>query len=391
MPGAHDESTLARAVPSRGSLSPMLLRSLIALLFPATLIALASCGRPSQSPANSNPAVPVEIAVAEKRTVPVELRAIGTVEPQATVELKAKVYGEITAVNFADGATVRAGDPMFTIDPRPFEITLRRAEADAEQAKNEADNAQAQADRYTQLSSQGVASREQFAQILTTASSLRAVLAARKTEVEQARLQLEWATVRAPISGRVGAALLKIGTIVQANTSVLAVINQIRPINVRFALPESTLADVRAWMGRGPVAVAVYHPDTGRELGRGQLDFLDNTVDRESGMIGMKASFPNDQETLWPGQFVDVVISLTQEVNALVVPATAILEGPAGAQVFVVESGVARLRKVGVARTADSIAVVSSGVEAGDQVVTTGQLRLRDGASVRTATAPPAP
>lgn len=320
--------------------------------------------------------------------MPVELRAVGAVDPLATVQLKAKVSGEITAVLFADGAFVKAGQALFTIDPRPFEVALRRAEAELAQAQTEARNAQDQAERYTKLNTQGVASREEFAQFLTTASSQKAVLAARQAGVDEARLSLEWATVRAPMDGRAGAALLKAGNIVQANTDVLTVINQTRPIYVTFSLPESQLAEVRQWLGRGTVEVAASEPASGRELGRGRLDFVDNVVDRESGMIAMKATFPNPDETLWPGQFVDVVVTLRQERDALLVPSTALMEGPQGTQVFVVKDGAATLRKVDPARSVGDRTVIASGLEAGETVVASGQLRVANGARVTPKPAP---
>lgn len=370
----------------------MTFRAAPAILLTA-LAAFAGC-KPANRPAPAAPPVPVETAVVERRTVPVELRTIGAAEPLATVQLRAKVAGEITSVIFDDGAFVKAGEPLFTIDPRPFEVALRRAEAALAQAQNESSNAQAQADRYTKLSTQGVASREQFAQVVTTAASQKSVLAARQADVDEARLSLEWATVRAPIPGRAGAALLKTGNIVQANTWTLMVINQTQPIYVTFSLPETQLAEVREWLGRGAVEVTAAEPDSGRSLGSGRLDFVDNVVDRQSGMVTMKATFPNENETLWPGQFVDVVVTLTQERDAIVVPATAIMEGPESSQVFVVRDGIATLRKVTVARAAGERTVIAAGLEPGETVIAAGQLRVANGGRVAVAATPtptPAP
>jgi multidrug efflux system membrane fusion protein len=344
-------------------------------------LSLAACGKPADRRPQS-PAVPVEVAVVQQRDMPVTLRAIGAVEPLASVQLKSKVQGEIVKVLFADGAFVKAGQPLFEIDPRPFEVALQRAEADLAQVQIEAKNAQDQADRYTKLTSQGVASKEQFAQYQTTASSQKSILAARQADVDEARLSLDWTRVVAPIAGRAGAALLKAGNIVQANSDVLTVINQTQPIYVSFSLPESQLASVRQWMGRGAVGIAATDPETGRALGAGTLDFVDNTVDRQSGMITMKATFPNQDEALWPGQFVDLAVTLTVEPKAIVVPSTAILEGQAGAQVFVVKDGVATLRKVEVGRTVGDESLVRSGLSPGESVITSGQLRVVDGGRV---------
>ncbi len=345
------------------------------------LAALAGCGRPPAR-APETPPAPVEVAVVGRRTVPVELRAIGAVEPIATVQLKAKVEGEIVSVLFADGAFVKAGQPLFTIDPRPFDVVLRRAQADLEQAQTQAENAQDQAERYTKLTTQGVSSKEQSAQYLTTASAQKSVLAARQADVDQARLSLDWATVVAPISGRAGAALLKAGNIVQANTGILTVINQTQPIYVSFSLPETQLAEVRAWLGKSAVGVTAYGPENGKNLGVGSLGFVDNVVDRQSGMITLKATFPNADESLWPGQFVDIVVKLTEETDALVVPSTAVMEGQNGSQVFVVKNDIASLRKIDVERATGGLSVIRSGLAAGETVISFGQLRVANGGRI---------
>ncbi len=345
------------------------------------LILLVGCEeRAADAPAP--PPAPVELATVEQRDMPVELRAIGTVEPMASVQLKAKVSGEVVQVIFADGAYVKQGQRLFMIDPRLFQVALQRAEADLKQARTEAQNAQDQVDRYTKLTSQGVSSREQYAQYLTTASSQKSILAARQADVDQAKLSLEWATVRAPMDGRAGAALIKAGNIVQANTDVLAVINQTQPIFVSFSLPETQLDSIRRWMGRGAVAVVAKDPESGRVLDEGRLDFVDNAVDRQSGMITMKASFPNGDEALWPGIFVDVVVTLTTEKQVLVIPGLAITEGQAGSQVFVVKDGVASIRKVEISRAVGDRSVIASGLEPGESVIVSGQLRVVNGGKV---------
>jgi len=350
----------------------------------AVVVAVTACNKPAEEKAAPQ-AVPVEMATVEQRTVPVEIRTIGSVEPLATVQLKAKVQGEITKVLFTEGAYVKAGQPLFTIDQRPFAVALQRAEADLAQAQSQAQNAQSQADRYTKLSTQGVASKEQFADFMTTAASQKSVLAARQADVDQAKLSLEWATVISPVTGRAGAALLKAGNIVQANTDVLTVINQTQPIYVTFSVPETQLAEVRAWLSKGDVAVAALEPRTAKPLGAGHLEFIDNAVDKLSGMITMKATFPNADESLWPGQFVDAVITLTSEPDALVVPSTAIMEGQNGSQVFVVKDGVAVLTPVEIERAVGANTVIHSGLSAGEVVVSAGQLRVTNGAKVAAA------
>lgn len=352
---------------------------------------LASCGRTSpQKPAEPPPA-PVEVATVATRNMPVEMRAIGAVEPVASVQLKSKVQGEILEVHFADGAQVKAGDPLFRIDQRPFQAALKRAEANLSIARFAASNAIEQADRYSALIKSGVASKEQTSQILSTAESLKSGLAARQADVDEAQLSIEWSDVRAPVSGRAGAALLKAGNIVQPNVDTLAVINQMQPIYVAFSLPENSLADVRKWMNESKAAVSAYDPDSGRLLGTGELTFVDNAVDRTSGMVAFKATFPNSDESLWPGQFVDVTVKLAEEPRAIVIPASAIMEGRQGAQVFVVTGDSATLRRVEVERSLNGLAVIKEGLQPGEVVVTSGQLRVTSGGKVSVKASAPVP
>lgn len=367
------------------------MKLLLSRLCLLSLILLSACSRQGSGRDRHNTGpVPVEAATVVAQTVPFELAAIGSVEPIASVQLKSKVQGEILSVGFADGSMIKTGDVLFRIDPRPFEAALKRAEANLSTARTEASNATEQASRYTTLINRGAASREQFAQYLTTAEAQKAGVDARQADLDEAQLSLDWSQVQAPISGRVGAALLKQGNIVQANTDVLAVINQIKPIYVSFALPESSLSEVRQRMTGHEIAVTARNAASGELLGTGTLTFLDNSVDRASAMINAKATFPNEDEALWPGQFVDVTLRLGEEANALVVPSTAIIEGQQGAHVFVIENGAAHLRGVTVSRNTGNLAVVSEGLQAGDIVVSAGQLRIADGAKVTVKPAPQA-
>jgi len=352
---------------------------------------LSSCGRPSQPKPVAAPPVPVEVAAVETRNMPVEMKAIGAVEPIASVQLKSKVQGEILEVHFADGAQVRAGDPLFSIDPRPFQAALKRAEANLAIARFAAANAVEQADRYSALIKSGVASKEQTSQILSTADSQKSGLAARQADVDEAQLSIDWSQVRAPISGRAGVALLKAGNIAQPNVDTLAVINQMQPIYVAFSLPENSLADVRKWMDKSKALVSAFDPDSVKLLGKGELTFVDNAVDRTSGMVAFKATFPNADESLWPGQFVDVTVKLAEEPDAIVIPAAAIMEGQHGSQVFVVNGDAANLRKVEVERTLNGLAIIKDGLRPGESVITAGQLRVTSGGKVSVKSAPAAP
>ncbi|HEY5793316.1 MAG TPA: efflux RND transporter periplasmic adaptor subunit [Chthoniobacterales bacterium] len=336
------------------------------------------------------PPVPVETARVEARTIPVQRDLIGAVEPMASVQLKSKVQGEIIGVHFADGANVTEGEKLFSIDPRSYAATLTRAQADVAAAQAGYDNAKEQADRYTTLIKRGVASKEQFTQYRTAAVSQAAALAARQADLEEARLSKDWTSVTAPISGRAGAALIKRGNIVQANSEVLVVIHQTKPIYVTFSLPEADLDDVRERMAEGDLAVLARNPENGAVLGEGTLSFVDNAVDRTSGMFVLKGSFPNDNESLWPGQFVDVTLRLAEERGVLTVPTASILDSQSGSQVFVIRDGLAELRKVETGRTAGADTVIRSGLAAGEVVVSSGQLRLSAGGKVQIKNAPPA-
>lgn len=345
-------------------------------------MALCACGRPSAQKPAAPPPVPVEVSAAETRSMPVQMKAIGTVEPVASVQLKSKVQGEIMQVLFEDGAPVKAGDVLFNIDPRTFETALKRAQANLSMAQSTSANATEQAARYTTLIQRGVASKEQTSQVLAAAQSQKSELDAKQADVDDASLALEWSEVKSPISGRAGAALLKAGNIAQASGDTLVVINQMQPIHVAFSLPENTLDHVREWMGKGKPVVTAYAPDSGELLGTGELNFVDNTVDRASGMITFKAAFPNADERLWPGQFVDVNVKLTDENDALVVPSTAVMEGQQGSHVFVVKGDTATLQKVTVSRVVDGYSVIKDGLQPGDLVITTGQLRVNSGGKV---------
>ena len=347
----------------------------------AVVFTISACQRAPQN-ASEAPPTPVEVAAVEERTMPIEMQAIGAVEPIASVQLKSKVQGEILRVHFADGAEVQEGDPLFDIDARSFEVALKRAQANLAMARSTAENASEQAERYTTLINRGVASKEQFSQYLSTAESQRSVLDARQADVDEAQLSLGWTQLRAPISGRAGSALLKPGNIVNANTDVLTVINQMEPIYVAFSLHEGALAEVRNWMARSTPTVTARKPDTGALLGTGELTFIDNKVDRVSGMIAFKATFLNEEDNLWPGQFVDVTVKLADELNVLAVPTTAIMEGQQGAQVFVVSESIADIRKVKIGRVVGDMTIVTEGLRPGELVVTSGQFRISPGGKV---------
>ena len=342
---------------------------------------LAACA-PEQKRPTANGPVPVEVARVEERSVPVDIPTIGTAEAMATVQLKSRVQGAIIAVHFEEGALVKEGQILFSMDPRSFDVAVARAQANVAAAQANFENASQQLARYASLTGQGAASKEQLAQFRSTADALMADMQAKQADLAEAKLSREWTEVKAPISGRIGAALFKVGSIVQANSDTLAVIHQIQPIHVAFSVPESQLPAVREAAHRGSLVVLVHEPTENRELGHGTLDFIDNAVDRNTGTIGLKARLENQDEALWPGQFVDVTLRLAMEENQRLVPTTAIMDGQQGARVLVVENQKAVLRDVSVSRTFGIDSIVSAGLEPGETVIRSGQLRVVPGAPV---------
>ncbi|TAK88096.1 MAG: efflux RND transporter periplasmic adaptor subunit [Betaproteobacteria bacterium] len=328
--------------------------------------------------AKGPPAVPVSVAVVARQTVPVRLNAIGNVEAYSTVAVKARVDGQIVEVNLRDGAPVRKGDVLFRIDPRPYEAALRQAEANALRDAAAREQAQSQARRYQELLDKNFISKEAFAQIRTNAATAEATAKASQAALENARLNLEYCTIRSPLDGFIGKVLLQAGNLVKANdVNPLVVINQVRPIYVNFAVPEQNLGEVRKRMSAGQLEVEVLPTDAAQQSPKGRLIFIDNAVDPSTGTIRMRAQFENRDAALWPGQFVNLSLRLYEQRDALVVPAQAVQTGPEGQYVYVVDKDMtADTRRITLQRTEGETAIVASGLAEDERVVTRGQLRL---------------
>jgi multidrug efflux system membrane fusion protein len=368
-------------------------RNLFATL--AVLIALVAAGfgayfitdgrAKERSARGSPPPAPVSVALATSQTVPVRLRAIGNVEAKTTVAVKARVDGQIVAVNFKEGQHVSKGDVLFELDPRGFEAALHQAEANLARDQANADHSVMQERRYADLLEKNFISKDAYAQFRTNADTANAVVKASRAAVETARLNLQYCTIRSPIDGFAGRAMLQLGNVVKANDVSLVILNQVRPIYVTFAVPEQSLGDIRRYMGAGSLVVSVSSKDEGQgaPLGKGRLSFIDNAVDASTGTIKLRAEFENRELALWPGQFVSVSIDLHDQRDALAVPTLAIQNGPQGEYVFVLKpDSTVEVRRVTVARVEGDLAVVAQGLSAGEQVVTRGQLRLVPGAKV---------
>src|SRR5438132_3909173 len=348
----------------------------------AALSLLVALGCSKQGGGGSS-RVPVTVARAEQRPVPYELSGTGTVEPRQTASVQAQVTGILTRVAFREGDDVAAGQLLFQIDPRPFQAAFEQAKAMLARDQAQAQSAVADAERYAELVKQDYVTKSDYEAKRAAGEALQAAVRADSAAVANAQLNLEWAAIRAPIAGRTGRLLVREGNLVRANAAEpLVVINQIRPILVRFPVPERSLPDIqRHRSNRLPVRVSPSKEDT--TASEGLLTFVDNAVDTTTGTVLLKGEFPNRDNALWPGEFLSVRLQLYVDSSALVVPSQAVMTGQQGTYVFVLnQDGTARSQPVTVQRTAGAYAVISQGVQAGDEVVTDGQVRLVSGAPV---------
>lgn len=329
-------------------------------------------------------AVPVMVATATQKAVPLQLRAVGNVEAYTTVSIKSQVTGVLQKAHFKEGQDVKTGQLLFTVDPRPLEAALKQAEAALARDSANLRNMREQLKRYGELVEKQYVSREQYDQIKANADAAEAVVDADKAVVENAKVQLSYSYIYSPINGRVGSVLINEGNLIRLNDGApLVVINQINPIHVTFAVPESNLADLKRHMASGQLQVDVnFASDDGRPE-RGKLEFVDNAVDRATGTVKLKGVFANSQRRLWPGQFVNVVLTMTTETGVVVVPSEAVQVGPEGQHVFVVkEDRRVEVRPVTLGRTNEGEAIIAKGLAAGETVVREGQFLLGPGSRI---------
>ena len=348
----------------------------------ALLVLAAGCSRTAAPKAGGAPAVPVQVAVAVQQDVPRRIESIGTVQALRSVAIKSQVDGIIAAVRFREGDTVQAGDVLVVLDRRPLENSLRSARADLANARATAAQAQADLDRYQRLNDQAAISKEEYVQYETKAETSRAQVQAKEAAVANAELQFGYTEIRAPIAGRTGQRLLHEGALVKANDNsfTLVTINQLNPVTVAYAVPERSLEEIRAAFAAGTATVIATDRTTGLSHADGKLEFIDNTVDATTGMIMLKAVFPNDDQALWPGRFVYVVTQVGIDAGAIVVPSTAVVNSQNGSMVYVLKAdATVELRPVKVARTAGDSTLLAAGIKAGETVVTDGQIRLLPG------------
>ena len=357
--------------------------------------------------------VPVVTAKVTQRDVPIEVSVVGNVEAYATISMIPQISGQLVEVAFGEGDYVRKNQKLFTIDPRPLQAQLAQSkaqlardqallnQAEANLKRDDASlvNARTEAGRYASLFEQKIVSREQVDQYKTTADTLAQSLVADRAAIESAKatiasdqaaidtvgLQLAYTIINSPIDGKTGNLMIKQGSIVSANSTVLIGITQIEPIYVTFAVPENNLADIKKYSGQGKLSVQAITQEANAVKEQGALTFIDNNVDMTTGTIKLKGTFPNTDHKLWPGQYVNVVLRLTTRPNALVVPNQAVQSGQDGSFVYVVgDNRRVQAKPVVTGPRVDQDLVIDKGLEEGETVVTEGQLRLAPGSMVTT-------
>jgi membrane fusion protein, multidrug efflux system len=365
------------------------------LIFLALVLAVAGGGfaavrglaprTQARTEAAGPPAEPVLAAVVVAKPMPVQIATIGRVQTIANVAVRARIDGVISAVAASDGQNVKAGDVLFTLDDRQLQAQLREAEANLARDQAMLQNARREVDRVRPLVSKNVASHQQVDQLASNVAQAEATVAADEAHVEAGRVQLSYSIIRAPIDGRIGTIISKLGNSVRANDLIpLVTINQIKPIYAAFSLPQRHLAELQDAMAAGPLKVTAAIPGSDRPPHEGQVSFIENTVDPATNTVSVKASFPNADERLWPGQFVNVVVTLRLDPATIVVPSEAVQEGQNGSFVFVIRPDLTvEMRPVTVDRALGGEIAIESGLSAGERVVTQGQLRLEPGSPVQ--------
>jgi multidrug efflux system membrane fusion protein len=334
----------------------------------------------------AQPAIPVTVAVAQKRDVPVYVRGIGTVQALNTAVIKTRVDGTIVQVSFQEGQGVKEGAQLFQIDPRPFQAVLDQASSNRAQIEARLKGAELDLERYLKTSAQGYEPIQRRDEQQARVDALKGQIAADEAVMHSARLNLIYADIRAPFDGRTGTRLVDIGNLVQASQATsLVSITQVKPIYVNFTVPQDVNEDVRRKQAAGPLVVIAYGGKD-RELARGTLSVVDNQIETATGTLRLKATFDNADERLWPGQFVNVRLQLETRIEAVTVPQRAVMQGASGYFCYVVRAdGTAERRTIEIGAVQDGLAVIDSGVAAGDRVVIDGQFRLSDGTRVKVA------
>ena len=344
------------------------------------MIVTAGC---SQKQPTSKPAVAVTVGKVKTQSMPINLDSVGNVAAYNSVTILPQVTGQVANIHFQQGQNVKAGDLLITINPAPFQQQLAQAEALLAHDRAQASFNRATASRYTDLYQQGAVAKQDNDQMATASQTQDATVSQDEAAVENARINLSHCYITSPIDGRTGAFLANLGALATANQTQMVVVNQLEPIFVQFTIPEKDLARVMAAQKKKSVPVTANIADQGLSVTDGALTFIDNTVDLSSGVIQMKAQFPNTTGQLWPGEFVRVILKLGEEPNAIVVPNAAVVEGQKGKYVFVVKDDMTvEARDVTEERVVGDLAIISKGVANDETVVTDGQINLAPGSKI---------
>jgi RND family efflux transporter MFP subunit len=403
MHAPHDKSRADVATPpTQDKKSPGLVRrwlraefSTIALVAGAFAVTVAVAwwvssggGATAQKKGAAPRAVSVFTAPAVRKNMPYRVEAIGTVQPVVSLAVRSRVDSQVEKVHFEDGATVKAGDVLFTLDSRSIEAQIRQAEATLARDQAQLEKARRDVERIQGLVDRNTLGQVQLNDARTNAEVLKATVAQDEAQLQNLRVQRTYYEIRSPATGRVGISGVREGSVVRAAsdaTAALATVNQLSPIYVAFALPERFIPDLRAAGDKATVDVML---QSELSVGGGKIAFIDNTVDPQTGTIMVRASFENKQERLWPGTLANVTVTLRVDSNVVVVPTEAVQSGQRGTFTFVIENGAAKVRPVTVARTLNGESIIASGLSGGETVVTDGQLSLREGSRVDIKTAP---
>jgi len=388
------QKEIMRSTPRHQPLTSSVFLLLTAIF---SAVTLSSCGNTNSRSAQASvtpPSIPVAVAAAERKDFPVYLSGLGSVQASNTVSLKSRVDGQIVQIAFKEGQSVKQGELLLVIDPRPYQVALEQAEAALARDQAQLKNAQLDYERYQGLFKEGVISQQQYDAQRALVGQLDGTIKADQATIDNAKLQLVYTRVTAPVSGRIGLRLVDIGNMVHASdTNPLLVVTQLQPIAVVFTLPEDALPNVTKHMRSGTLEVDAYSRDDTTKLAAGKLLTIDNQIDQTTGTGKLKAMFDNSDNALFPNQFVNARLLLETKKGETVVPAAAVQRGPQGSSfAYVVKSDkTVEVRNVKVALTQGNLAVVSSGIAPGEQVVTDGQDKLQGGSRVEphTPNAPP--
>ena len=334
---------------------------------------------------SANMGVPVTTTVAEKKDMPILVRGLGTVQAYKMVVIKTRVDGEIVKVSFDEGREVKTGDPLFQIDPRPFQAALDQAAANKQRNQALLVDALLELERTAKLVAPGFQTQQKYDQQKSTVDALKAAIIADQAAIDSATLNLAYADIRAPIDGRTGQRLVDLGNLVQApQATSLVSITQVRPIFVNFTVPQDVTDEIRRNQAKAPLVAMAYSSDDKTRLAEGKLTLIDNQIDTATGTLRLKATYENTDERLWPGQFVNVRLVLGARVGTVTVPQRTVLEGPNGYYAYVVKAdNTVERRPVELNGSQDGNVAITKGIEAGERVVVDGQYRLTNGSRVR--------